>query len=143
MIEVMKEFLLFGVVEVFIVLLFLKKVGCFDKIKYWHMVLLCPMWFACGFVTIPFGKQILTIITLFLYLSVINKKIKNCGYFKFITFSVLYILCFEVLFNCVIVFLFDIDMSEIYNIEKFIYMIPLRFVCVISIFVYKKIKDRW
>ncbi len=134
MIEVLKEFLLFGVIEVFILLMFYKYVGKIDKVKYWHGLVLCPLFFVVGLIQFPYTKQLGMIIIMVVYLYVIIKKLN----FRIVMFSSLYLLVIEMIFCVLLDITIGFNFTMLNIINKFLVMIPIRFVEVSLIFVYKR-----
>ena len=138
--EVFKEFLLFGVVEVFIFVLFAKKVLMFDNAKYRHVIIIGFFLMLCGLLNIPFFKQISGIVILTIYYAYLKKKMDfKC--FLYGLESMLYILIVE----ATIYFLLDstniIDVTIIKNnIDEFVCLIPVRIIEISILFIYNKIK---
>ena len=134
MIEILKEFLLFGVIEIFILLMFYKYVGKIEKVKYWHGLVLCPMFFVVGLIQFPYAKQIGMMIIMIAYLSAISKKAN----IKIVLFGALYLLVIEMIF-CMLYDLSNIvDLFLLKNdiIYKFLYLIPVRLTEIIFLILY-------
>ena len=133
MIEVLKEFLLFGVVEVFILLMFYKYVGKIDKVKYWHGLILCPLFFIIGLIQFPYAKQIGMIVIMIAYLYVISKKLNV----KVVVLSSLYLLIFEVIFSVIYTIIeFDITTNSVY--DRFLLFIPIITMEILTLLIYNK-----
>lgn len=137
MVELFKEFLLFGVVEVFIVLMFYKKIGKVVKVRYWHILLLSPIIIFLNILQIPYTKQLSSMIVFVVYLYLINKQsIKNI--FKLVILSFLYLLCVEAVLCLFIEFFTTLKIQSIGLFDKFIFMIPMRIVEILIIIIYEK-----
>jgi hypothetical protein len=134
MIEVLKEFLLFGVVEVFILLMFYKYVGKIDKVKYWHGLILCPLFFIVGLIQFPYAKQIGMIVIMIAYLYLISKKLN----IKVVVLSSLYLLVVEMIFCILLDFSIGFNFTELNTMNKFFVMIPIRLIELLLIFIYKR-----
>lgn len=89
--EVLKEFLLFGVVEIFILFMFYRNIAKFIKVKYWHMVILCPMLIIIGLCNIPYSKQFYSIVVITIYLIIVLKN-HFVKILKYVTMSFLFLL---------------------------------------------------
>lgn len=134
MIELLKEFLLFGYIEIIILLMFYKIVGNIREVKYWHSLIISPLYFICGLMTIPFMKQILMIVLMFMYLFILTKKLK----FKIIICSSLFLLCIEMIICSILDVLSLVDLTSTEAKYKIILMIPIRVVEVLLILYYRK-----
>lgn len=130
------EFLLFGVIEVFILLMFYKYVGDINNVKMWHGIILCILFYAVGLINFPFVKQIGMIVVMIIYLFVLNNKINV----KIVLMSSLYLLCIEILFSIFYELLLIIDLSNTSLNFKFLYMIPIRLTEVGLILLYRRSK---
>jgi hypothetical protein len=139
MIEVLKEFLLFGVIEVFILLMFYKYGGKIDKVKYWHGLILCVFYFAVGLIQMPFVKQISMIFGMFVYICILQKEIK-LKYLKITFLSLIYLLCVEILYSIVCQIIFSEDLFNVVGFYKFLLILPTRIIDILLILLYKKYK---
>ena len=125
MIELLKEFLLFGYIEIIILLMFYRIVGNIKEVKYWHSLIISPFVMICGLLTIPYARQIGVIFVMMIYLIYITKFFNRN--LKLVTISILYLLVIEIMFSIFYELIFNIDLSiEISMIEKLSYMIPIR-----------------
>ena len=122
--EILKSFILFGIVEVFIVLYFMKAVGKVDKIRYWHMLILCPLYLFCGYLNIPFSKQMGMLVITSVYFYIIAKDIKKGIVYSLI--AMLYMLCIEMMVCSLLDVLRIVDLTKIDIYKKFLLMIPIR-----------------
>ena len=111
MFEVMKSFILFGVIENFIVFMFLAKV-CKVKIRYIESFYLIPIFLIVGCLNIPFCKQIfgILIISIYLYKKCKIDMIKAIGY---TLLSFLYLLCVEMMICAPLDLLNIIDLTKL------------------------------
>ena len=134
MIELLKEFLLFGYIEIIILLMFYRIVGNIREVKYWHSLIISPLYFICGLITIPFMKQILMIVLMFVYLYILTKKLK----FKIIIYSSLFLLCIEMIICSILDVLNLVDLTSTEIKYKIILMIPIRLIEVLLILYYRK-----
>ena len=130
--DVLLNFILFGIIEIFIILYFIKNVNMLEKVKYWHMLILCPLYCLCGYLDIPYVKQISVFIIFIIYVFILRKNIIKST--KYSTISILYLLIVETI--CLIPLdLFGIfDISTINNNwEKFLLFIPIRIIQIVII----------
>jgi hypothetical protein len=135
MIELLKEFLLFGYIEIIILLMFYKIVGNVREVKYWHSLIISPLYFICGLITIPFMKQILMIIISIIYLKQISKKIK----LKIVFLSFVYLLVLEMSISMIYELVLNFDLSTLNSIKsKCLYLLPIRVLELGIILFYKK-----
>jgi hypothetical protein len=134
MIEVLKEFLLFGVIEIFILLSFYKYVGKLDKVKYWHELILSQLFFIMGLIQFPFAKQIGMIVVMIAYLYVISEKVN----IKIVAFSFIYLLAIEMIICMLLDITIGFDFTILTSVEKFIIMIPIRILEILLILLYNR-----
>lgn len=135
--EVLKSFILFGIIENFILLMFYKYVGRIDKVRYWHLIIICPIVIFLSLLQIPFMKQLSSIIVIVAYLSILNKKISK-DIFKIVILSFIYLLLIEMVFCATLDFLKVIDLTKIDIFQRFVLMIPIRLVEIFPILAYRK-----
>ena len=132
MIEMLIEFLLFGTVEVFILLMFYKTVGGFKTVKYWHGILLCPVFYMFGLVPFPFVKQISMMIVMAIYLLVVSKE-NTLKVIKVCLLGFMYLLLIET----ILFFLYGIVVSYDFTqntLIKFLFILPVRIVEILIIY---------
>lgn len=136
--KMLQEFLLFGVIEILVLLLFYKYMGKIDNVKYWHGLILCPLFFSIGLIQFPYAKQIGMIIIMIAYLYVINKKIN----IKIVVLGFLYLLVVEMIFCMIYNLLGFVDLFLLENniYYKFMCLVPTRFIEILFIFLYKRRK---
>jgi len=137
MIEVLKEFLLFGVIEIFILLMFYKYVGEINKVKYWHGLVLSPILLLLGFMDIPFMNQISSILVMTIYLMAVDKK-EFLKIIRTVFIGFLYLLCIETIICVFYDFVLMVDLKTISSFIKFLYMIPIRIIEILLILLYKR-----
>ena len=137
MIEVLKEFLLFGVVELFIILCFYKNIWGIKTIKYKHGFILVFGYFLFGVLSFPFIKQMGMILMFFVYLSVINKRICKL-YFVCSVFALFYLLCIEAVVCLIYDLILKVEVSSLDNYYRFLYVLPIRLVEALIPILYKK-----
>lgn len=134
-----ESFILFGIAELFILLLFYRLIGKVKEVKYWHIFILSPIFILSSIVTIPFGKQLLMILIMLIYLWVIDKGFN----IKLVVLGFLYLLVIEMIICSILDLLFSFDFTQISIINKFLTMIPIRFIEIILILFYKKERFIW
>jgi len=142
MLEVVKNYLLFGVVENLVIFMFLRNVCKVSQVKYRDLIPLSLLFVLFGSITIPFVKQILGLITLLAYLKIVSKE-SFISCLKKSTMSFMYLLIIEVISNIILEVLLKIDLSIIDMNDKFLLMIPIRIVEVGLIILYKRSKTTW
>jgi len=139
MIELLKEFLLFGVIEIFILMMFCKYIGNISSIKWRHGIFICILGFIFGITNIPFVKEIGLILIVIIYLYLLTKNI----YLKISIYSFLYMLITEVIFSII----FSIILGNDFNFSlldiktKFLLFIPIRISEITLIIIYYKGKE--
>ena len=138
MIELLKEFLLFGYIEIIILLMFYKIVGNIREVKYWHSLIISPFVMLCGLLTIPYVKQIGVILIMIIYLVYITKLFNRN--LKLVTISILYLLVIEMIISMILDIIFGFDFTTITSIEKLFIMFPIRILEITIIYKYKKEK---
>lgn len=140
MLEVIQNYLLFGVVENLVIFMFLRNVCRVSQVKYRDLIPLSLLFVLFGSITIPFVKQILGLITLFAYLKIVSKEsFVSC--LKKSTMSFMYLLTIETLCCVLVSCLFSVDITTLDRYETFLYFIPIRVLELFIIFLYnKKIK---
>lgn len=140
MLEVLKEFLLFGVVENFIILMWFYFMMEIKQVKMWHIVPISTLCIISCFIVFPFGKQIFGIIIFLLYLFIICKNIKRSIISTISGF--LFLLCSEAIICVVLEIVFGIILSDYSTFEKLKFILSIRFVEVFIILFYYIIKTR-
>lgn len=137
MLEVVKNYLLFGVVENIVIFMFLRNVCKVNQVKYRDLIPLSLLFVLFGSITIPFVKQTLGLITLFAYLKIVSKE-SFIGCLKKSTMSFMYLLCIEMIFSITLELVFKKDASLFCTFDKFMIMIPMRFIEISIVLLYNK-----
>ena len=133
-------FLLFGTVEVFILLMFYKVVGGIKEIKYWHGLILCPILLLLNIFQFPFVKQITSMMLFLIYMMVISDK--TLWYkVKIIIASFLYLLVVEMVLCGILEVLTPIDLTKVSGISKFLFLLPIRAVEIMGIYLFYRRKN--
>lgn len=139
MVEVLKEFLLFGVVEVVILLMFYKYVGGVKEINIIHFLKVIPFYFAFGQIQEPLVKQILIFFTMMFLLFFTTKKLMFSAKLVALSFLMM-IICETVV--CVLIDTFtSFDILNCDIFEKFICLILMR-ILEFSVIIYFYIKEK-
>lgn len=134
-------FLLFGTVEVFILLMFYKVVGGMKEIEYWHGLILCPILLILNIFQFPFVKQTTSMMLFLIYMMVVSDK--TLWYkVKIIVVSFLYLLVVETVV-CVFIDLFtNFNMNTDDLFWKFVYTLPMRISEIVILTLYSKRRNR-
>lgn len=138
MLEVIKNYLLFGVVENIIIFMFLRHIYKLN-VRYLEVFYLSPLFIFASIFNIPFGRQLFGVFIIILYI-VIKNKTKIINSIKYTIVSFMYLLCVEMLICAPMDMILSIDLTKTKDIDKFFWLIPIRAIEVSLIFIYKKYK---
>ena len=113
MLELIKEFLLFGIVEDLVLVCWFKWICKVKNVKYWHALLFIIPSILVGFLNIPYTKQLFACLFLVVYLIFINKGF-NKFYIKYVLSAMIYLLISESII-CIPLDIFKIVDLSIYD----------------------------
>ena len=144
MIEVLKEFLLFGVVENFIIFLFVKSLTKREEIKYKHLFVIYLFSNIFVILNFPYVKQIFATIMFATYFKIVLKE-KYITCLKLSAYGILYLLVIETIYFLIVELFFNLDGSTCSVSTKFLLFIPCRIIEILIPIFYKKPKEniRW
>ena len=139
--EMIRNVLLFGLIENFILLLFFKVMMDNRNVKLWQVLLSVPICMISFYIPFPFAKQLLGILFFVAYLIIIKTDIKKA--IISVIYGFLYLLCVEMIVCFILEILKIVDLTNIKNdYDKFIFMLPIRAIEFFIIFVIYKIKHK-
>ena len=134
--SIIVDFCLFGLFEGWICCLFFEKIGKTNKFKWYQILILSFINCIISKIFNPIIYQILMIIWTISFLT-IYKKFKLFKNIKYGLFCVLYMLIIEMNYSILLEIFFNIDCFNLTILNKFIYMIPLRFMEILIIYYYE------
>lgn len=130
--ELLYDFTLFSLVEGIIYVLFFEKIFDIKKFSFVEYIILSLGNCILSEIYPPLVYQIIMMLWMFIFISVKENKIK-LKYLKYVLIPVFYLLCMEMVYNIILVEIFNVDCFNLNNILLFLYMIPVRFLEIIVI----------
>lgn len=136
------DYILFSLIEGVIFNLFFIKVGNLNKIKWWQVLIMAFINCVLSCTLPPLLYQSTIILDNALFLIINKNSIKRS--FKYSLFSMTFFLIVETVYNIILEFIFHFDAIGTNRDEKlkvFLIIIPLRFIEICSLFIYKRIME--
>lgn len=136
------DYVLFSLIEGIIFNLFFINVGKLNKIKWWQIPIMAFINCVLSCILPPLAYQPTMILNNTLFLIINKNSVKNS--FKYFAFSMLFFLIVETAYNAILEFIFHFDAIGANRDEKlkvFLIIIPLRFIEICSLFIYKRIME--
>lgn len=136
------DYILFSLIEGIIFNLFFIKVGKLNRIKWWQVPIMAFINCVLSCTLPPLLYQPIIILDNALFLIINKNTIKKS--FKYSLFSMIFFLIVETTYNIILEFIFHFDAIGINRDEKlivFLIIIPLRFIEICSLFIYKRIME--
>ena len=141
--ELLKEFMLFGVsaiIENGIMLYFCKVVFGIEKIKWWHVLVLClPLLLFQYLLNVSVLKQVIMSLIIIVYLVIILKR-NILGVLMIFLSSSMFLLVFEVC-SCIIYDCINIDIANLCFEKRLMYLIPIRVLQIIILIIVWRVKS--
>ena len=136
------DYVLFSLIEGIIFNLFFINVGKLNRIKWWQVSIMALINCVLSCTLPPLAYQPTMILNNTLFLIINKNSVKNS--FKYSAFSMLFFLIVETAYNAILEFIFHFDAIGTNRDEKlkvFLIIIPLRFIEICSLFIYKRIME--
>lgn len=143
--DILIDFVLFSGIEGFIFCLFFCKIFNHRKFKFYE-------WFILSFINCLISKllppiiyQAVVILFMSIYLYILNNKEHYLHYLKMSGLSVAMFLVTEILYSIILNLVLKFNMLQFFMndfelLRQFIFLIPLRIIEIINIFIIKEIK---
>lgn len=132
--EIVNDFILFSLIESYILCLFLKNVGRCKKFNFYEILFVGLINSIVSFVLPQLIFQLFVVIFLIFIASIRDKKAFKDS-FVVSTFAITYLMILEVMYSLTMSMLLGIETFDCGNVRLFLIIIPLRF---IEIFLLKK-----
>lgn len=140
--SILMDYVLFSLIEGIIFNLFFINIRKLNRIKWWQVPIMALINCALSCTLPPLVYQPTMILNNALFLIINKNSIKNS--FKYSAFSMLFFLIVETAYNAILEFVFCFDAIGVNRDEKlkvFLIIIPLRFIEICSLFIYKRIME--
>lgn len=140
--SILIDYILFSLIEGIIFNLFFINIGKLNRIKWWQVPIMAFINCVLSCTLPPLVYQPAMILNNALFLIINKNSIKNS--FKYSAFSMLFFLIVETAYNAILEFVFCFDAIGENRDEKlkvFLIIIPLRFIEIFSLFIYKRIME--
>lgn len=135
--EILEFFVTFGIVDNIIIYMFFRKFGNCPKNKWYQIGALALIGSVMKFVFAPIIYQVLLFLIFIIYNSFVNKFDIKYN-LKITSVMFLFILISEISYIMILDFIFNIDLSIFNNLNRFIFLIPNRFLNILLIKEMKK-----
>lgn len=135
--DILEFFVTFGIIDNIIIYMFFRKFGNCPKNKWYQIGALALIGSVMKFVFAPIIYQVLLFLIFIIYNSFVNKFDIKYN-LKITSVMFLFILISEISYIMILDFIFNIDLSIFNNLNRFIFLIPNRFLNILLIKEMKK-----